>query len=75
MSRTSMTQKQYPISKRNDLTYGFSLEQSSLTTPHIIKTMMGIIQTESKDSMDVKTQLQFSRIADAVVRMAEEIRA
>ena len=75
MSRISMTQKQYPISKRSDLTYGFSLEQSSLTTPHIIKTMMGIIQTESKDSMDVKTQLQFSRIADAVVRMAEEIRA
>ena len=75
MSRTGMTQKQYPVSKRNEMMYGFSLEQSRLTTPHIIKTMMGRIQTESKNSMDMETRMQFSRFADAVVRMAEEIRA
>ena len=74
MSRTSMTQKQYPVSKRNELMYGFSSEYSSLEISYVIKTMMKIIKTKSDDNMDVETQIQFSKIADAVLRMTEEIR-
>jgi transcriptional regulatory protein LevR len=74
MLRTSITQKQCEASKRNDLMSRFSLEHSSLEPSSIIKTMMKIIKTKSKDSMDMDTQVQFSKIADAVVRMVEEIR-
>jgi hypothetical protein len=74
MLRTSITQKQYEVSKTNDLMPRFSLEHYSLEPSSIIKTMMKIIKTKSKDSMDVETRVQFSKIADAVVRMAEEIR-
>ncbi|HEV2193498.1 MAG TPA: hypothetical protein VGR54_07780 [Nitrosopumilaceae archaeon] len=74
MSRTSITQKQCEASQRNDLMSGFPLEHSSLEPSSIIKTMMKIIKTRSKDSMDVETRVQFSKIADAVVRMADDIR-
>ncbi|HYL66570.1 MAG TPA: hypothetical protein VEU72_05405 [Nitrosopumilaceae archaeon] len=68
------TQKQCEVSQRNDLIRGFSLENSNLEPTFIIKTMMKIIRTKSKDSMDVETQVQFSKITDAVIRMAEEVR-
>ena len=68
------TQKQCEVSQRNDLMKGFSLENSNLEPTSIIKTMMKIIRTKSKDSMDVETQVQFSKITDAVIRMAEEVR-
>ena len=74
MLRTTTTQKQYKVSQRNDLMRGFSLENSSLEPTSIIKTMMKIIKTKSKDSMDVETQVQFSKITEAVIRMAEEVR-
>jgi hypothetical protein len=74
MSRTSMTQKQYDVSQRNDLMKRFSLENSSLEPSSIIKIMMKIIRTKSKDSMNMETQVQFSKIADAVIRMVEEVR-
>jgi hypothetical protein len=74
MLRTSITQKQCEVSKRNELMPRFLLEHSSLEISSIIKTMMKIIKIKSKDIMDVETQVQFSKIADAVVRMAEEIR-
>ncbi len=74
MLRTSITQKQCEISKKNELMPRFPLEHSSLEPSSIIKTMIKIIKTKSKDSMDVETRVQFSKIADAVIRMAEEIR-
>lgn len=74
MLRTSITQKQCEVSQRNDLMVGFALECARLEPSSIIKTMMKIIKIKSKDSMDVETRVQFSKIADAVVRMAEEIR-
>jgi len=74
MLRTTTTQKQCEVSQRNDLMRGFPLENSSLEPSSIIETMMKAIKTKYKDSMDVETQVQFSKIADAVIRMAEEIR-
>ena len=74
MLRINTAQKQCEVSQRNDLMRGFSLENSSLEPTSIIKTMMKIIRTKSKDSMDVETQVQFSKITDAVIRMAEEVR-
>ena len=74
MLRTSITQKQCEVSKRDDLMHRSSLEHSSLQPSSIIKTMMKIIKTKSKDSMDMETWMKFSKIADAVVRMTEEIR-
>ncbi|MBI1829187.1 MAG: hypothetical protein HY222_07305 [Thaumarchaeota archaeon] len=74
MLRTTITQKQLGVSQRNESISGFSLEQTRFEPSYIIKTMMKIIKTKSKDSMDVETRMQFSKIADAVVRMAEEIR-
>ena len=74
MLRTSMPQKPRMFSKRSDLMSKFSPVHSSIDMSHIIKTMMKVIKTESEDTMDVETRMQFSKIADAVVRMAEEIR-
>ena len=73
MLRTSMAQKQYEVSKRNESMHRLSLEHSDLEPSSIIKTMMKVIKTRSKNSMDPETRAQFSKIADAVVRMAEEI--
>ena len=73
MLRTSMAQKQYEVSKRNEIMYGLLSEHSDLEPSSIIKTMMKIIKTRSKNSMDSETQAQFSKIADAIVRMADEI--
>lgn len=73
MLRTSMAQKQYEVSKRNESMHRLSLEHSDLEPLSIIKTMMKVIKTRSKNSMDPETRAQFSKIADAVVRMAEEI--
>ena len=70
-----MPQKQYAFPTRNDLMSRFSLEAHSLEPYFVIKTMMNILKTKSKDSMDIETQMQFSKIADAVVQMAKEIRA
>ena len=74
MLRTTITQKQCTISKRSEPMSRYSLEHSSLEPLSIIKTMMKIIKTKSNDRMDVETQVQFSKIADAVIRIAEEIR-
>ncbi len=74
MLRTTTAQKQCEVSQRNDLMKGFSLENSSLEPLSIIKTMMKIIRTKSIGSMNMETQVQFSKIADAVIRMAEEVR-
>jgi len=72
MIRTSITQKQYKVSQRNGLVTTFSREPASLEPSSIIKSMIKIIKTESKEDMDVKTHVQFSKIADAIVRMVEE---
>lgn len=69
-----MAQKQYMYSERSEIMSRFSLAHSGLEPSYVIKTMMNIIKTKYKDSMDVKTQIQFSKIADAIVRMVEEIR-
>ena len=74
MLRTSITQKQHVVSQGNYLMSGLLSEHARLEPSSIIKTMIKIIKTKSKDSMDVETQEQFSKIADAIVRMAEEIR-
>ena len=74
MLRTNITQEQCALSKRNELVSRFSREQSSLMPLSIIKIMMKIMKTKSNDNMDVETQIQFSKIADAIIRMAEEIR-
>ena len=74
MLRTTTTQKQCKSSQRNDLMRGFSLENSSVEPLSIIKTMMKVIRTKSMGSMNMETQVQFSKIADAVIRMAEEVR-
>ena len=49
-------------------------EHAQLEPASIIKTMIKIIKTKSEDSMDMKTRMQFDKIADAVVRMVEEIK-
>jgi len=49
-------------------------EHAQLEPASIIKTMIKIIKTKSKESMDEETHTQFSKIADAVLRMTEEIR-
>ena len=74
MLRTSITQNQYKVSERNELMSRFLLEHANLEPSSIIKTMMKIIKTKSKDSMDTETRVQFSKIVDAIVRMADEIR-
>jgi hypothetical protein len=74
MLRTNIAQKQFEVSKRNNSISGFSFEHSHLEPAHIIKTMMNIIKTKSKDGMDVETRMHFSKFIDAIVRMAEEIR-
>ena len=74
MLRTNMTQKQCEISNRNNPIHEFLLEHSSSEMPAIIKTMMKIITTKAKENMDIETHIQFSKISDAVIRMAEETR-
>jgi len=74
MLRTSITQKQYETHEKNDLAPRFSLDHTGLEPSYIIKSMIKIIKIKSKDSMNEETQVQFSKIADAVVQMAEEIR-
>jgi hypothetical protein len=74
MSRTYITQKQCEVSQRNDLMPRFSLEGTRLEPSSIIKAMMKIIETRSENHMDKETSVQFSKIADAVVRMTEEIK-
>ncbi len=53
---------------------GYLLEQTILEPSSIIKTMVKIIEIKSKDSMDKETRTEFSKITDAVIRMADEIR-
>ncbi len=53
---------------------GYLLDQTILEPSSIIKTMVRIIKIKSKDSMDEETRAEFSKIADAVIRMADEIR-
>jgi hypothetical protein len=74
MLRTSITQNQYKVSRRNDLTSILSLEHTPLEPLSVIKTMIKIIKIKSIETMDTETQVQFSKIADAIVRMSEEIR-
>jgi len=74
MLRTNMTQKQCEVSNENSTMYGFLPEHYSSEMPYIIRTMMKIITTKAKKSMDAETHIQFSKISDAVIRMAEETR-
>lgn len=74
MLRTSMTQKQCEVTKSDIPMASYSLEHSNVEPLSIIKTMMKVMKAKSKNSMDVETRMQFSRFADAVVRMVEEIR-
>jgi hypothetical protein len=74
MPRSNITQKQYEIPQRNKLVAEVSAGYAGLEPSSIIKTMMKIIKMSSKDNMDKETREQFSKITDAVVRMAEEIR-
>jgi hypothetical protein len=72
MLRTGTPQKQYGI-HRNEMAYEFSLEHAKLGPSFIIKTMLKIIKIKSKDSMNEETRIQFSKIVDTVIQMAEEI--
>ena len=74
MQRPNITQKQYEIPQRNELVTKVSTGYTGLEPSSIIKTMMKIIKTSFKDSMDKETREQFSKITDAVVRLAEEIK-
>ncbi len=74
MQRPNITQKQYEVPQRNKLVTEVSTGYAGLEPSSIIKTMMKIIKMSSNDSMDKETREQFSKITDAVVRMAEEIR-
>ncbi|TLX83405.1 MAG: hypothetical protein E6L00_01015 [Thaumarchaeota archaeon] len=74
MQRPNITQKQYEIPQRNRLVTEVSIGFAGLEPSSIIKTMIKIIKMSSKDSMDKETRKQFSKITDAVIRMAEEIR-
>ena len=74
MSRTYITQKQCEVSQRNDLMPGFSLENTRLEPSSIIKAMMKIIKIRSENYMDKETNVQFSKMVDAVIQMTEEIR-
>ena len=74
MQRPNITQKQYEIPQRNKLVTKVSTGYTGLEPSSIIKTMMKIIKTSFKDSMDKETCEQFSKITDAVVRLAEEIK-
>jgi hypothetical protein len=74
MSRTYITQKQCEVSQRNDLMPGSSLENTRLEPPSIIKAMMKIIKIRSENYMDKETNVQFSKMVDAVIQMTEEIR-
>ncbi|TLX73194.1 MAG: hypothetical protein E6L05_03080 [Thaumarchaeota archaeon] len=74
MQRPNITQKQYEIPQRNKLVTKVSTGYTGLEPSSIIKTMMKIIKTSFKDSMDKETREQFSKITDAVVRLAEEIK-
>ena len=73
MLRTSITQKQYAISQRDDMVLELSPEYAKFEAATIIKTMLKTIKTKSNDSMDIETRAYFSKITDAVVRMVEEI--
>ena len=73
MLRTTITEKQYELPQKNDLTSGFSLEHVDPLS--IIMTMIKIIKTKYKDRMDENTHVQFLKIADSVIRMTEEIKA
>lgn len=74
MQRPSIKQKQCEILQRNKLVTGSSIGYAGLEPSSIIKSMMKIIKMGYKDSMDKETREQFSKISDAVIRMAEEIR-
>ena len=74
MQRQNITQKQYEIPQRNKLVTKVSTGYTGLEPSSIIKTMMKIIKMSFKDSMDKETREQFSKITDAVIRIAEEIR-
>ena len=74
MQRQNITQKQYDMPQRNKLVTKVSTGYTGLEPSSIIKTMMKIIKMSFKDSMDKETREQFSKITDAVIRIAEEIR-
>ena len=75
MLRINPTQKQYEITQRNKQLMGFSPKDVVNCDPaSAIKTMLRIIKIKSRDSMDEETQVQFSKITKAVVRMVEEIK-
>ncbi len=74
MLRINTTQKQCELPQKSNQLSGFSLEESSFDTVHVIKTMLKIIKIKSGDNMDEETKAQFSKITDAVVQMVEEAR-
>ena len=74
MSRANITQKQCGLHLGNKQLSGFSLEETNFDPTSIIITMLKIIKTNSSNSMDEATKTQFSKIADAVIRITEEIK-
>ncbi|MGI0027319.1 MAG: hypothetical protein ACREAD_05705 [Nitrosopumilaceae archaeon] len=72
MLRTSITQEQCEVPQRNQMISEFLPEH--VEPSYIIKTMIKIIKTKSKESMDKETRTQFSKITDAILRMTKEIR-
>ena len=73
MLRTNTTQKQREVYQRNVLTSKFSHEHIVLEPSFVFKTMIKIIKIKTKETMDVETRMHFLKIADAVVRMIEDI--
>jgi hypothetical protein len=74
MLRINTTQKQYELPQRNKQLSGFPLEDANADPVSFIKTMLKIIKIKSGDNMDRETKAQFSKITDAVVQMAEQVR-
>ena len=74
MLRTSVTQKQFEVSRKNESICKFVLEHTRSEPSSIIKEMIKAIKIKSKHTMDKETRIQFSKIADAIIRMVEEVR-
>ena len=73
MSRANIKQKQYEVYQRNVLTSKFLDGPIVLEPSFVFKTMIKIIKIKTKETMDVETRMHFLKIADAVVRMIEDI--
>ena len=74
MLRITIAQEQYKVSQSNHSVSEFLQERARIEPSSIIKTMIKMIKTRSKESMDEETRTQFLKITDSILRMTEEIR-